>query len=417
MKFTPSRSLKVLGIYGLTAGMIVGWWTVAFKQPSPLETGRSFVTPPQAHARAHFNSEGLFGVNRDTLQQALRGDFQLMGQLIAEWDIDAQLLQSRGSASIKRLPADDFIKSQWLMRQLKQRAASATPGQQPLAAMPTPSAATHRYQRFLPQTYAAASFLLALAHPEEIVALPHSLREKTQLYPRALTNRIPLDIDRYNAEKLFLAQPEIAFVAHYSNPATVQALSNQGIDLYMMKDLNTLADITDELVQIGTIVNRPLEAEMLKIFIDAAIAANDNKISMVTDHYAKRQQELPRVLFLNFHQNFSVPTQHTLTGQLLKRLDPLDISLKAAGRNGGSENMAAPMDKERLLNLNPDCLIIAAENKSALEKEMRGDAALSQLKAVQSNKLFFVDETIQHSPTQYIVLAYHDLIQVLTELP
>ncbi len=39
-----------------------------------------------------------------------------------------------------------------------------------------------------------------------------------------LTNRIPLNIDRYNSEKLYMANPQVAFVAHYSHPSVLQAL-------------------------------------------------------------------------------------------------------------------------------------------------------------------------------------------------
>jgi iron complex transport system substrate-binding protein len=155
---------------------------------------------------------------------------------------------------------------------------------------------------------------------------------------------------------------------------------------------------------------------MLKIFMEAAMAANDNKIAMLIRYYAENHIPSPRVLYLNFHQKFSVPTLHSMTGQLLKRLGTLDISLTAC-QNEDTQKITVAIDRERLLNLNPDCLIVATENNHALEKEMRQDSAFSKLKALRHNKIFFVDEVIQQSPTQYIVLAYHDLIQVLTKQP
>ena len=404
MKAALSKLLSPLSSYALATTLIVGWWLIAFhQQHTSYPVSYSNGEPPAA-APIPFEDHGLFLIDRKQLHRALSGDFSLMGQLIAEWDVDAQLLHSISQRPAKRLPATDYLRSQWLSRWLKNNAENKT------ALARTPS------KKLLPQTYVSASFLLALSHPKEIVALPHSLREHTQLYPRDLTDQIPLDIDRHNSEKLFLARPEIAFVANYSNPAAIQTLQNQGIALYMMKDLNTLSDITNELIHIGNRANRPLEAEMLKIFIEAAMAANDNKISMLTKYYADNQISSPRILYLNFHQKFSVPTPHTMTGQLLKRLGKLDITLTACPTDN-LKKVGTTIDKERLLNLNPDCLIIAAENSNALQKEMHRDAAFSELKALRQNRLYFVDEAIQQSPTQYIVLAYHDLIQALITHP
>lgn len=393
-----------LNSYCLATIVIVGWWFLAFQHERPISQGYYHPNPDLNFPLPLFEDHGLFSINREQLHQALSGDLLLMGKLIAEWDVDAQLLLSKGYESVKRLSPKDYLHSQWLSRHFKNHSETNY----------SPIQSDSQFKKFLPQTYLAASFLLALSPPEEIVALPPSLRKLIQLYPRSLTDKIPLDIDRCNSEKLFMAKPEIAFVASYSNPATIQTLSNQGIALYMTKDLSTLPDILKELLSIGNIANRPLEAEMLKIFMEAAMAANDNKIIMLTKYYADNHLPFPRVLYLNYHQNFSIPTLRTITGQLLKRLGALDITLSTCLPND-TQKIMIPLDKERLLNLNPDYLIVAAENHQALEKEIRRDAAFSELKALQKNKLFFVDEAIQDSPTQYIVLAYHDLIHVLTQ--
>ena len=52
------------------------------------------------------------------------------------------------------------------------------------------------YSRFLPQTYAAASFLLAIAQPHEIIALPKGMRHLSQIYQPEKLALIPENIDR-----------------------------------------------------------------------------------------------------------------------------------------------------------------------------------------------------------------------------
>jgi iron complex transport system substrate-binding protein len=366
----------------------------------------------------------ITSIDRSILHQALSGDFQLMARLIADWDIDAQILDSRGFEGIKRIDRSDFLHSQSLIRILQNKEA---------AKQSSTFLRKHNYyvvddtgcridlnqsfNKFLPQSYAAASLLLSLVPPDQIAALPRSLREQTHLYPEALTNQIPLDIDRYNSEKLFQAKPEVAFVAHYSHPATIQALTNQGVLLYTMRNIKTLPDISEELTHMGCIINKPLEAELMNIFIDAAIAAIDNQQSVLIHHFKQSNEKLPRVLVVNFHQSFSVPTTNSLTGQILSHMQSLDISLDYAMSSDQADEWMAPINKERLRNLNPDYLIIATENEEALAKEIRNDKALQEISAIRNNRLIFVDEAILHSPSQYVVLAYHNLIQALASVP
>lgn len=413
------KYVKIITAYTLVILFVVGWWFFAFEHPS----NRSFATGLKNQANEQKFAPPdltLSSIDRALLQQALAGDFSLMAKYIADWDIDAQLLQSIGFESAKRLPAAEFLRSQLLIRQKDQlpQLEKKNVNQEFLVdAAGGKIDLTKNYNLFLPQTYAAASFLLAIAPTDQIVALPRRLREQVQLYPKSLTDKIPLDIDRHNGEKLFQAKPEIAFVAHYSHPATVQALQNQGVVIYTMKNLTSLQDIDDELLRIGSITNRMQQAEMLKIFIDAAMLALDNKQLLLVHHYEQNHAPFPKVLVLNFHQNFTAPTRKSLTGQILIRLNHFDITTKGAIKNENTSDWMVPIDKERLINLDPDCIIIATDNEAALEKEIRSDPALNRLSAVKKSHLYFVDEAIHHSPTQYVVLAYYDLIQALGNLP
>lgn len=384
--------IPFLKVYGLGTALVIGWWFLAFKP-------NNFTPHPFSEQifcdNTSIDVPLLSPIKRDILQEALGGNFPLMTRLMLEWDFDAQILQSQGLDHIKRMPSDQLLRSQLIGRRLKQ-------------AIPNKKKA----DRYLPQTFASASFLLALTSPDEIVALPKRLREQKQVYPQALTDKITLDIERYHSEKIFQEKPKVAFVAHYSHPSTLQALKNQGIQLYMMKSLNTLSDIAKEILCVGQIISRPLEAELLKLFMDAALTAIDNRLAALKLSFANNQAAR-RILFLNYHQSFSIPTQKTLTGQLLERIG-IEEMTQALTKEKKHE-WALPIPKESIIHLDPYCLIIAAENIEALENEIRRDPALNQLSAVRNNRLFFVDQDIQQSPSQYIVLAYHDLVRTLAK--
>lgn len=413
--------MQTLKIYSILILFIIAWWTFAFKKNVDSHESAIKHSSFSLANRPHLDA-AITLIDRELLHQALSGNTQLMARLIADWDIDAQILDSKGFDGIKRIPHPDFLHSQSLIRILQnedyiKKTAAILKQQNEFVIDDLGNCIDLKptYHRFLPQTFAAASFLLSLLPPEQVIALPRHLREQTTLYPKSLTNQIPLDIDRYNAEKLFQARPEVAFVAHYSHPATLQALSNQGVLLYTMKNIQTLADITQELVHLGNIVSKPLQAELMKIFIDAAICAIDNQQAVLIKHFQQTQGLMPKVLVVNYHQTFSVPTPKSLTGQILARMPVLDISLKFTEESGQSQGWMAAIDREKLIHLNPDFLIVTTSNADAAAKGIKSDPALKELSAIRHNRLIFIDESIQQTPSQYVVLAYHDLIQALVQ--
>jgi ABC-type Fe3+-hydroxamate transport system substrate-binding protein len=121
-------------------------------------------------------------------------------------------------------------------------------------------------------------------------------------------------------------------------------------------------------------------------------------------------------MMLSLHKTFSVPTAKTLTGQLLAKLAPFDCSLDYANANGPLSGWSVLIDKEKLLNINPDYLIISTENPEGVFQELFKDSALQKLSAVQNKKICCVDELIQSDTSQYAVLAYFDLFQALENL-
>ncbi len=390
--------IKRLKVYTPIILFILGWWVFAFKEFTPAGSQRL-----QRLKSSHQNEIQLNDLiprtSRQNIQQALSGDVSLMTALIAAWDIDAQLLYSKGFAA-KRLPSGLFLKSQQLGRLLassRQRAESRP------------------HRSFLPQTYMAASFLLALTTPGEIAALPPSLRDQSQMYPPELTNQIPFDIDRENSEKIYLKNPEIAFVAHYSHPTTVEALQNQGIAIHTMNDPLSINDISLELVSVGSLIGRKDESELLAIFIESAMLHLDNTLAVLTARYQEKHPSLPKILFLYYYKHFLVPTKKNLTGQLLDRLGDFDASLAFAAKTGNNEGWTVPIDKENLFRIDPDFLIIADKDGEASEMGLHKENDLQQLRAI-TTQVYFVDEAVQQSPSQYLVLAYWDIVDIIADI-
>lgn len=73
------------------------------------------------------------------------------------------------------------------------------------------------------------------------------------------------------------------------------------------------------------------------------------------------------------------------------------------------------LEMEDILNYDPECIVISTLYPDKLERYLSRLQAFSDLKAVKNNRLFFVDQKNVESPSQYIVLAYFDLVQALQE--
>lgn len=394
---TTNRMVEKVKFYSAALGFILVWWVFAFHSETLHDHSHPEITTLVAEAPKL--SPLLTPIKRETLLAALDGDKSLMGRLIVEWDNDAQILQSQGFKNAQRLSKRDYLKALLISRQLKNGSEEEQHNWR--------SAHCHNtivddigetftldrpYTKFLPQTYAAATFLLAIAPPEQIIAIPSGMRKNTKLYQKSLA--IPLDIDRYNSEKLYQRKPEIAFVAPYSHPTTLNALRNQGIRLFTCNNLESIPQIHSALYRIGQIANHPLEADLLSIFIDASLAAIDNHMLALN----KQFQEPKKILFLNYFDHFISATNRPLTAHLIERLGLANAI-----------TLNTPLSFEQIRTVNPDCLIISCMNKKAVDTFLNSENSYSELKAVKQNRLYCIDDEIQQSPTQYVVLAYYDL--------
>lgn len=399
---------SALFYYATSILLIAVWWMLAFKNPSShsLPVFAQIEQFPQISLHT-----SLSPIRRNLLLEALSGDIALMAQLIADWDLDAQILENEGQKNVKRLERNAYLQSQLLSRQLltyspeRLRSIREKERQNELQDdFGYTFQSCQDPQRLFPQTYAAASFLLALAEPERIVALPNGLRELTQLFPQKITQQIP-DLDRFNAEKLYLSPPDIAFVADYSHPSFVETMQNQQIPLFKIKNLDSITEIIQSIKRVGHLIDCSLKANLLAIFVEAAFMAIDNHLLALQEQW--KQQSIPKVLVVSHHSHFYLPSSHSLTGQLLKRLGicALQSSEEAQLRNA--------IDQEKIVQFNPDCMIVSTANRQATEIQMSHDFSLTELTAVKQSKLFFVDEPTQQFPSQFIVLAYFDLLHAI----
>ena len=271
-----------------------------------------------------------------------------MGQLMAEWDREAEEQGKR------RLEPKFLQRAQYLSRHLKKEKGQ---------------------KKFLPQSYASATILLAIVHPSQLVALPKGLR-KQQFFPSA--NSVPYDLDRFNSEKLSRSKPDVAFVSsHYSHPSTIEALRSQGIPIVFLGSLDRMEKIKEAIQVVGKHAEREEEAELLNLFIDAALLA------------LQINPPQQKIVYATAYTQLTTPSKQTFTYEMLQ------------GLGLEPEKPGIVLDQERLYALNPDKLIVSThEAKFSVYKDLRAEVR-------------FLDDEVQQAASQFAVLAYYDLVQAL----
>lgn len=410
-------------IYTLVLGFILGWWFIAFKN-DPHKNNNGHLIRHAASPALALETSALFpflsSLNREDIQNALAGDKEKMMYLILEWDLDAQLLEAKGVSNIQRLSTDTKLKAYLLHRLFKEKSPEELYTlNRTLAPKSIVDDASqyitieNHFSKFIPQTFVAATFLLALAEPHEILSLPKGLRALNHLYLPEQLNKVPQELDLTQSEKLFNAKPDLIFVSPFSHPATLKALQNQGFSLFTLEQKNQLAKVQENLLKIGQASHHSLEANLLSIFIDASMIMLDNRLKAL-DVLATPLQKPPKLLFLYYHHQFMLPTAKTLSGHLLERMKSHFHGVDSHMMNSDFEYRIA-IDQESIVKAKPDLLLISSPH------EVNSHAILNlpcsdQIPAYQNEKVFFLDETVQESPTQYLVLAYFDIFQALAAL-
>jgi len=270
---------------------------------------------------------------------------------------------------------------------------------------------TNPPQVFLPQTYLSAGILLALCDPYSITALPKGMRLQDHIYSSELTNQTPYDLDSFHMEKLYTCKPDVSLISEqYTHPLTLQALESQNIPKFHVPEISTFEDIENVTCLIGHLCNRPFKAELLALFLKAAAMAIDNKREISLSDISKK-----RILVVNYYSNFSLPGTNTLTRYMIDRM-----GLTPPKQLNGSiteERWSTPISEEMIIHNNPEKLIIITSSKPEYVLGYFYQTTLFQhIDAARNQQVAILDESIQQTISQYVLLAYYDLNHALVDL-
>ena len=405
--------LRIRPLYIFLTAFVILWWTWAFIPSS--EGHKSVTQSPLQQVEKNIKSPPFFPIKRDDLLKALQGDIHLAQTFIQQWDISARWIEEQG-VPVERLSNTEYLESQLIAHYTSQNNEKELDSlEQSLSEnllvddIGLSFSSTKKFPKVLPQTVVSASFLLALAPSEQIIALPEIVRKQSELFPTDQIENIPLSSSRLFSEEQYLHKPDFAFVAHYSQPATLSSLKQQGIHLFHLQNFNTLEDIRHSIVKVGASSGHLLKSLVISHLMKAALFAFQNHLNYL------KAQNLPvpqNVLYLNHYQNFASPASHTLIGTILSALQ-IDAITHQIEQVHPGHAWKIPVDNELIHSLDPEVIILADSENENLKQHFLSNSSFSSLRAVKHQQIYSVNETIQESPSQYAVLASFDLYSQL----
>lgn len=386
------------------AGLFVFcWWGVAFREEF------SFLTPSPKSEESLPPSSSL-SLDRIAFHRALSGDFREMGALLSSWFQETAALREKYPAELlffKENSVEERLYAKLLAHLVLSDPETAHAINQILqpSQMKDDSGRmlplSSEFKLFLPQTYAAASFLLSICPPQKLAAIPAGLKTMPQLYSGSLLQTISL---RASLSQL---RPDLAFVAPYSSPYVIERLRNQGVVLCSMDHRGRVDKIATDFLKIGEASMHSLEAALAVFFFRKAVHVIDTQFRAL---WLGLEKKAPlKILYLTQRCDFWLPGFESQPGGLLSRA----LSLCEGWECPLSKGYHAPYTKEEILHDQPDILMISASHPESVRSSLEREEWMRELTAFRNKKIFYLDEVIQNSPTQYLALAYLDLFLAL----
>lgn len=240
--------------------------------------------------------------------------------------------------------------------------------------------------------------LLELVEPSRLVAVTafaadpaiSNVTDKAAAVPNKLA---------MNVEVLVSLKPDLLFVANWTEADKVKQLRDAGIPVYLTGTGVTVADIKAKIARVGQLVGESAKASKLLDAMDARLAAVERRLSKVS-----ADERLTVV-------------DYTVWGAAQGKGSSWDEIVRRAGLVNAAADIAAdewgqvPLSKEKLLELDPDVLILPGwtyddpKGAEAFYAKTTRDPVLKALSAVKEGRTYMMPERLKTATSQYLVDA------------
>lgn len=260
-------------------------------------------------------------------------------------------------------------------------------------------------QRIVSVTLMTDELLLSIANPKNVLGLT-TFSDDPSLSNIADRSGVIANKVVFNVETLIGMEPDLVFLADWTDPAGVQQLRDADIPVYQVKTPLTLDDVKILITELGTILGEPKGASALNDWIDGKLRVVTNMTSNIPD------DKRPVIM------------DYSTWGSSFGKGSSWDYIVTSAGLINGVGDYEADqwgtvaLSKEKLLEIDPDILILPGwiygdpQGADNFFKEITEDPALGTLKAVQSGNVYKMPEHYKSATSQYMVYGIEYLAKL-----
>ncbi|NCD09959.1 MAG: ABC transporter substrate-binding protein [Negativicutes bacterium] len=257
-------------------------------------------------------------------------------------------------------------------------------------------------QRIISLTLGTDEILLDLVEPERIAALTYLASDSGISFVTDKSALVKSKIRSNSAEEILALKPDLVLIADWWGLDMLQTLRDMGVPVYVYKTPYSVNDIRNTIREVGRVVGEPQRAEnVIDVF-------NDKIINVELKAAKIPQTERKRVVALTGKDGFG--TKGGLYDDMCKYAGVGNC----LSEETGSQFNGLP--KERILQLNPDCILVTVWDangmmKSQTKEEIMSDEGLKPVKAIQNNDIAAISGKCVFCVSQYTA----DSIEILAK--
>jgi iron complex transport system substrate-binding protein len=252
--------------------------------------------------------------------------------------------------------------------------------------------------RIVSLTLPTDEILLSLVDPARISALTVFASDPEISNVSEAAAGVPVKMN-VNVEAVIGLSPDVVFVANWTEANKVAQLRAAGLTVFLIQSASTVQEISRQIESVARIVGEPEKGAGMIARMEERIAAVQRKVSAIPPDR--------RLKVIDYE----------IWGTSMGAGSSWDQIVSAAGlvnAVGGFQTDdwgQVPVSKEKLLEIDPDILILPGwvygdpEGADGFRKQTLSDPALRGMKAIQSGRVRQMPERLKSTTSQYIAEA------------
>jgi iron complex transport system substrate-binding protein len=248
--------------------------------------------------------------------------------------------------------------------------------------------------RIASATLGTDEILLDLVGPERLVALTYLASDEAISNVAGRPELAEVEnVVEADAEQILALEPDLVFVASYTDPAVLEQLDNSGLPVFVVGFFTSVDAMKDNILTIGKLVGETEKAEEM-------VAEMDARLDEVAAVIADAGGEPPRVLYLS-NDGWVGGSETTVD----------DVITRAGGINVAADLVDwAQVNEETIIEMDPDVVILSTY---VTDGEFIENPAFADLSAIKNGRVYQLIDSHVCAVSQYIVLGVEDLARSL----